>query len=187
MNPNVDAILRRLPQLSRPGCWLTSGCLAQTLWNLKAGRNPDAGIDDYDLLYHDSDVSWDAEDAMIREADALFGDLPIRVEIRNQARVPHWYTRKFGLTYPRLQRAHRALHYYPSRSTALAITVDREGHLACYAPFGVADLWNGIVRPNRALDIPQVYRSKAQRWLSEWPQLEVWEWGDMPATLPSSR
>ena len=45
------------------------------------------GIRDADLFYVDPDTSWAAEDAVIGRGAELFADLPVPVEIRNEARV----------------------------------------------------------------------------------------------------
>ena len=66
-------LLRRLPALGLPQCHLTAGCLFQALWNQRSGQPPDAGVSDYDVFYFDdSDLSWQAEDTVIRRAQALF-------------------------------------------------------------------------------------------------------------------
>jgi uncharacterized protein len=59
------------------------------VWNVITGQPPEAGILDYDLVYFDpSDLSWEAEDAVIRAGNEVFAGLAAPVEIRNQARVP---------------------------------------------------------------------------------------------------
>jgi uncharacterized protein len=85
------AILERLPALGLADAWLVSGALFQTVWNLQTGHTPERGIRDYDLFYFDPDVSWDAENAAIARAGAIFADLDVAVELRNQARVHLWY------------------------------------------------------------------------------------------------
>jgi hypothetical protein len=55
---------------------------------------------DADLFYLDDDTSWDAEDAVIRAGADLFADLPVPVEIRNEARVHLWYADRFGVPAP---------------------------------------------------------------------------------------
>ena len=72
-NPAVVAIVDRLPELGVEQAVLTGGCLAQTWWNVAAGRAPDGGVRDYDLFYWDPDLSWEAEDRVIRRAAALWG------------------------------------------------------------------------------------------------------------------
>jgi hypothetical protein len=61
-------------------------------------RPPSEGIKDYDLFYFDdSDLSWEAENEVIRAGEAAFRDLPVAVEIRNEARVHLWYEGRFGV------------------------------------------------------------------------------------------
>lgn len=175
LNQDIETIFRRLPNLTVQA-WLTSGCLVQTVWNLKRGRPPRAGIDDYDLIYFDPDTSWEKEDSVIREVAALFHDLPIKLQIRNQARVPLWYREKFKIDYPPVSRAYHSLRRYPSRTTAIAVTLTRTGEWLWYAPFGLSDALNMRVRPNPRLPLAAVYSEKSARWLNEWPDLVVEPW-----------
>ncbi|HEX8535162.1 MAG TPA: nucleotidyltransferase family protein [Allosphingosinicella sp.] len=178
LNPYVRHIVDRLPRLSVEAA-ITSGCLVQTIWNLRQGRAPHRGIDDYDLIYFDPDTTWEKEDEVIREAEGLFADLEVKVQIRNQARVPLWYREKFGFDYPAVAEAHHSLLRYPSRSTAVALTRNAAGDWLFYAPFGLADPHDLRVRPNPKLPLAHVYCSKAARWQEEWPQIEVEPW-DVP-------
>lgn len=171
---NVE-ILRRLDVMP-PGTWLTSGCLVQPVWNRNAGRVADADIADYDLIYLDPDRSWEAEDRVIRRAADLFADLPIRVQVRNQARVPIWYREKFGIPYPPVREAQHAVLRFPSKTTAIALTRGPGGEPVLYAPFGVGNALRGRVVPNHRLNIPSVYAEKTGRWTTIWPDLVVQPW-----------
>ena len=53
-------------------------------------------IKDYDVIYFDRDVSYEAENKVIQAAEKLFKDLDAKVEIRNQARVHVWFEKHFG-------------------------------------------------------------------------------------------
>ena len=66
-NPVNAAIADELFRLALPDAWIVSGCLVQTVWNVKTGRAVDYGIADYDVFYFDPDTSWEAEDAVIRK------------------------------------------------------------------------------------------------------------------------
>src|SRR5258707_8536898 len=138
-NPINRAILARLPELGAPDCWLVSGALFQTVWNLMTGRAPTYGIKDYDISYFDPDPSWDAEDAVIKRADALFGDLGVEVEVRNQGRVHVWYKEKFGTDYPPLSHATESIDRFLCYCAMVAVRPDCDG-FAVYAPKGFADI-----------------------------------------------
>ncbi|NIH69582.1 nucleotidyltransferase family protein [Modestobacter marinus] len=175
-NPTVTAVLERAPTLGVPDLWLTAGVLFQSVWNGLTGRPADAGVRDADLFYFDPDTSWDAEDAVIRRAAELFGDLPVPVEVRNEARVHLWYAQRFGGPAPAPFRDCRdAIDSFAAVCCMVGVragAADPE----VYAPRGLDDLFGMVVRPNRRLAPRHVYETKAARWLAEWPQLTVLPW-----------
>ena len=175
MNEHIAKLLERINQFEHE-TWLTAGCLAQTVWNVKSGRNAKSGIDDYDLIYFDEDTRWETEDRIIRQCADLYSDVVGDVQIRNQARVPLWDQQKFGLLYPPVKEAPHSVRRFPSRATAFAISVNSAGDICIYAPFGFKDTWDLLVRPNRRLDIPDVYQLKTGRWAETWPDLRVVPW-----------
>ena len=158
-DPTVGAVLDRAPQLGVPDWWLTAGVLFQTVWNALTDRPPGTGVRDADFFYFDPDTSWAAEDAVIRRGAELFADLPVPVEIRNQARVHLWYADHFAAV---------CCCHGVRRTPA--------GDLEVYAPHGYGDLFDLVVRPNRRLAPQSVYEAKAVRWSTEWPQLTVLPW-----------
>jgi hypothetical protein len=169
-------IVERLPQLDVPDAWLVSGCLFQTVWNCLAGKQPDADILDYDLFYFDDrDLSYEAEDAVIRRAAALFGDLGVDVQVRNQARVHLWYAGKFGIPCPPLRSSRDAIDHFLVAPSCLGLR-QHAGAVEVYAPFGFTDLFSMTVRPNCRRDLPQVYYLKTRRWIEAWPGLTIIAW-----------
>ncbi len=172
-NPANRAILERLPQLKAPDCWLVSGALFQTAWNLRTGRPVQYGIKDYDIFYFDPDTSWAAEDAFIKRGDALFGDLGVAIEVRNQARVHLWYEEKFGTPYPPLTRARDGIDRFLMDCSMVGLRPEGSGY-EVYAPRGFADIDSMTVRPNRIGNYhPERYREKAKRWQDLWPEVTM--------------
>jgi len=113
-DPVNAALMARLPALALPQGFLTAGCLFQAAWNHTAGRPPGWGVKDYDVFYFDdSDLSWEAEDAVIRRVNEAVADLGATVEVKNQARVHLWYEQRFkahSLPAPAVRaRRHRPL------------------------------------------------------------------------------
>lgn len=88
--PVNGEITKRLPTLRLDQCRLTAGCLFQAVWNLRSDFPPDWGVHDYDVFYFDEDLSWEAENAVIQQARALFKDMGVNIELRNQARFHLW-------------------------------------------------------------------------------------------------
>ena len=88
--PGLMSVLETVRALDLPDWLIFSGAVYQPVLNHLTGRDPDYGIRDYDLAYFDaSDLSYEAEDVVIRKVAAAF-PAPLRdlVETRNQAREP---------------------------------------------------------------------------------------------------
>jgi hypothetical protein len=177
-DPTVRAVLERAPALGVGDWWLTAGVLFQTVWNELTGRPVGTGIRDADLFYFDRDTSWDAEDAVIRAGADLFGDLPVPVEIRNEARVHLWYAQHFGVAAAPFLDCADAIDHFAAVCCCFGVTVDTAGVPRVYAPHGYDDLFSLVVRPNRRLAPRHVYESKTARWARQWPELTVLAWDD---------
>ncbi len=165
-------LLGRARSLGLSDWWLTAGCIAQSVWNGLYGREPDHGILDYDIFYFDRDTSWAAEDRVIASA---FADLPITVQIRNEARVPLWYEEKFGVPFPPVARASDGIDRFPCGTVAVGIRRS-EDRFTIHAPFGLDLLLQGKLIPNPALQIPALYANKTARWMEVWPELAATPW-----------
>ena len=179
-NHTLIDVLTRAAAMALPGWYLVAGCLYQTVWNVVTGQEPEAGILDYDLAYFDdSDLSWDAEDRVIKAGDEVFVGLPAPVQIRNQARVHLWYEQKFGVPCPPHRSTEAAIDTYESTTASLGVRVEPSGHWRIYAPYGFADVFNLVVRPNPILATRDVYQAKAARWRRQWPGLTVVPWPEV--------
>src|SRR5207248_11181859 len=122
--------LMRVLSVARRLClsdWLVfSGAVYQPVLNQLTGRPLDYGIKDYDLAYFDaSDLSYEAEDAVIRRVKTAF-DEPLRsmIEVRNQARVHLWSEAKFDEAYAPLSCTADALKHCASANFAVGVRLE---------------------------------------------------------------
>jgi uncharacterized protein len=176
-NHTLTEALSRAAAMCLPGWYLTAGCLYQTVWNVVTGQPPEAGILDYDLAYFDgSDPSWAAEDAVIRAGRKVFAGLPALVQIRNQARVHLWYEQKFGVPCPPHESTEAAIDTFEATTACLGVRIEPGLRWRIYAPYGLADAFNLVVRPNPVLAPREVYQAKTARWRRQWPTLTVLPW-----------
>ena len=186
-NRTLTDVLARAAGMDLPGWYLVAGCLYQTVWNVVTGQPPEAGILDYDLAYFDdSDLSWDAEDAVIKAGNEIFAGLPAPVQIRNQARVHLWYEQKFGVPCPPHASTEAAIDTFEATAACLGAGRGPSGRWRIYAPYGLADMFNLVVRPNPVLAPRHVYQAKAARWRQQWPGLTVLPWPEPPASPASA-
>jgi hypothetical protein len=183
----LGEILRRWDEVGLPDGWLVAGAIAQTVWNGLFGLPADHGIADIDLIYFDAaDLSQETEASHAARIAAAFRHLPVRMDVKNEARVHLWYEARFGYPIEPYRSASGAIATFPTTATALGIRPGGEGLELC-APFGLADLLGGVVRPNKAQITRDIYAAKVTRWLTCWPGLTVVDWdADGPAPVRPS-
>jgi hypothetical protein len=170
-------LLDRLRSVGLPQWRLVAGCLYQTVWNALTNRARGTGIKDYDLIYHDrGDLSWEAEDAVIRRVATATRGCVGPVEVRNQARVHLWFADRFGCAYPQLATADESLRYYASIVHAVGVRLEDDGSLDIAAPFGLDDMFAMVIRPNRSLSNAASHTSKAERAKTTWPEVVAEPW-----------
>lgn len=173
-NENNREILARFSDLNVPQGFLVAGCLFQTVWNIQHGQQPDAHIKDYDIFYFDADdLSWEAEDAVISRANRIFSDLDVRVEVRNQARVHLWFEKKFGVPYPRLTSVQDGIDRFLIAGTCVGIRPKDKNGFELYAPYGLDEIYTGILRANLINDAPELFQRKVASYQKRWPWLVV--------------
>lgn len=162
-------VLMTARDLDLPDWMVFSGAVYQRVLNHLTGRDADYGVKDYDLGYFDpADVSYEAEDVVIRRVAAAF-DPPLRelVEVRNQARVHLWFEQKFGEPYEPLSGAAEALTRFVSPLFAVGVRLQPDDALSIAAPFGLEDLFAMRLRPNpirRTNSFARIAASLCDRW-----------------------
>jgi hypothetical protein len=155
---------------------LVAGAIYNMAWNRLTGRAPLAGVADIDVFYFDpDDISYEAEDVVIRQLEARFAHLPLPVQARNQARVHLWFEGKFGAPFVPLESAAEMLGRYASKTHAVAARLNGD-EIELVAPFGLDDIFSFRVVPNHALANRVVHESKGERAKAIWPEVTVLPW-----------
>ena len=170
--PGLMTVLRTARALELPDWMVFSGAVYQPVWNHLTGRPLEHGLKDYDLAYFDaSDLSWDAEDIVIRRAaeafEPPFGGL---VEVRNQARVHLWFEDHFGEAYAPLQTSAEALTRFVAPAFAVGVRLREDDGFQVFAPFGLDDLFAMRLRPARPSG---AYAKIAASIRERWPEIVV--------------
>lgn len=171
--PSLMQVLRTVRDLDLPDWMIFSGAIYQRVLNHRTGRPADHGIRDYDLGYFDPDVSYEAEDRVIRRVAAAF-DAPLSemVEARNQARVHLWFEGKFGEPYTPLRSTAEAVERFVSPLFAVGVRLEADDALSLVAPFGLDDLFDLRLRPNPTRRTNGFARTAAAVQ-ARWPEVKV--------------
>ena len=163
----------RAQALALPHWRIVSGALYNTVWNHLTGRPAAYGIKDIDLFYFDKDLSWEAEDTVIKAATGFPAQPP--VEVRNQARVHLWYKQHFGREISPLTSVEDAIDRFASKTHCVGLSL-KDGTYDLYAPFGLWDIFSMRVLPNPIQDNKATHEAKAARQMEHWPELEIIPW-----------
>lgn len=168
--PLVREALARARSLNLPDWLVVSGVLYNSVWNHLTGKPSGYGIKDVDLFYFDDgDLSYEAEDAIIRRAAQHFDGLALPVEVRNQARVHLWYPQKFGRACPRYTSSGESVSHFASQTHAVGVRYDADGQVELVAPFGLDDIFSFRIAPNRVTDNQRTHEAKGARAKECWP------------------
>ena len=146
-SPRLRAALDICSAFTGAKLYLAAGAVVQTVWNHHFGLPAEHGISDLDIVYcNPADLSAEAEDRIANELTGQLALLDWPVDVKNQARVHIWYHAKFGYPIPAVTSIDAALRLWPTTATATAIRSTTPDHLEVLAPFGLEDLFAGIVR-----------------------------------------
>ena len=172
-DPDIAAMCAAMSTFDAPDLWLVSGALFQTVWNVLEGKPRGRSIIDYDLFYFDPDTSEDAEDRWIKRAAEHFAFAPREVQLRNQARVHLWYPKKFAIPYPQLHSSCDGVRQFLMPACMVAIQPQSNGNLELFAPLGLDDVFDRLIRPNPLWQGParERYLEKAARYMRDWPSV----------------
>ncbi len=176
-SPLLTDVLNRAQRLNLPDCYIVSGAVYNLVWNVLTGRPEAHGIKDIDLFYFDaSDITYEAEDRIIKTGDEIFSGVSLPVEIRNQARVHLWFEKHFGQTYAPLQSSEEGIDRFASKTHAVGIRLEPDGRVDFYAPFGLDDIFSLRMTPNPVIDNRKTHHVKSLRAQQNWPEVTVVPW-----------
>lgn len=156
--------------------YVGAGFIFQTVWNYLSGFPLDYGIGDVDIVYFDrEDLSIETEKELESQISETLKHLPFKIDVKNEARVHLWYEKKFGYPIAPYQSMEDAIDTWPTTASSIGVKKKEAGY-EVYAPFGLEDLVEMVVRPNKTLITKEIYESKAVKWKNKWPKLTVIPW-----------
>ena len=174
-NKELISILMVLEKSGLDYWYVGAGAINQTVFNYYHGNEINYGIKDYDIVYYDSDLSYEKEDFVIKKLCGELGDLAYIVDIKNEARVHLWYNRKYHTTREPYFSVEDAISSWGATITCVGVRLVN-GKLEVYAPYGLDDIFGMIIRPVKREFSKEMYDERAKRWMRKWPKLKKIEW-----------
>lgn len=155
--------------------YVGAGAVNQTIFNYYHGYALDYGIKDFDIVYFDDDLSYEAEDKVIQRLLPQFVQLGIIVDIKNEARVHLWYEEKYGIKRHPYNSVEDAIASWGATITCVGIRLEK-GRLVVYAPYGLNDVFKMVIRPVKKDFTKEQYDERADKWLKKWNKLTKIPW-----------
>jgi len=155
-----------------PDYYLAGGVITQTIWKHLLDRPLLDQVKDLDAIYFAAETrnkQLDQEQTLNRYSSHNYP-----IDLKNQALVHQWYENKFGLTVDPYQRVEQGIDtWLPALAVGIR-KIDQDYQL--YAPFGLDDLFNKQVRPNKRAMSKQNYLKMTASFKQRWPQIKVHDW-----------
>lgn len=169
-------IIRDVSALGISNLYVGGGSVTQSVWNHLFSKPIGYGISDVDIVYFDTDLSLEKERMVLEQIVKTTKQNQYALDVKNEARVHLWYEEEFGFSIPAYTSTEEAISTWPSTATSIGVFFDQENKLQIFAPYGMYDLFSGVVRPNKAMIFREVYEKKAEKWGAKWPGLTVIGW-----------
>ncbi|MCV3322640.1 nucleotidyltransferase family protein [Pediococcus ethanolidurans] len=129
-----------------------------------------------DIVYFDNDLGEEKENRVRNRIATTLSTNRYDVDVKNEARVQLWYQAHFGMSIEPYSSTEDAISSWPSNATAVGVYLDEKQTLQVFAPYGMNDIYKGIMRPNKQMITKAMYDKKAIKWSKKWPELVVKEW-----------
>lgn len=181
-NKKLMAVLKVLEEYSKTNprfkdYYVGAGSVNQTVFNYLSGNEIDYGIKDFDIVYYDEDLSYEAEDIIIKDLDKMFKDKSIEFDVKNEARVHIWYNEKYGDKREPYTSTEDAISKWGATVTCIGVRLENN-KLITFCPYGLNDLFSMTIRPVKVYFTKEAYDSRCERWLKKWPNLNIIGWDD---------
>lgn len=169
-------IIRQTAEFKLPNYYIGGGAICQSVWNTLFSKPVGYGISDIDIVYFDKDLSERKEAAQSDQLRKFFEESGYEIDVKNEARVHLWYETHFGYPIEAYQSTEEAISTWPTTASSIGVFLDGDDNLQIFAPYGMNEMFAGIVKANKVLITEEVFRNKAKKWQNKWSDLKIIEW-----------
>ncbi|MBV6622935.1 MAG: nucleotidyltransferase family protein [Rivularia sp. (in: Bacteria)] len=162
----IGEVLPAISKLNLPDCWLAGGALRNTVWRSIFGENCQLFINDFDIAFFDEAGDRNQELAAKATLNQQFPDYLF--DIKNQSSFARWRSGKKTFI-----STEDGIKNWLHTTAAIGVRLDSQQNWEYFTPYGLDDLFNGIVRATPTnIDNPDAQR-KADGYLQKCPCLRL--------------
>ena len=162
----IGTVLPAIAQVNLSNWWLAGGAVRNTVWRSIFGEECGLVINDFDIAFFDAEGDRSQELAAKATLTKQFPNY--KFDVKNQASFARW--RSGGQTYTTTEDG---ITNWLHTTAAIGVRLDPQGQWQFFTPYGLDDLFNGIIRPTPAhINNPDAER-KAAEFLQKCPCLQL--------------
>ncbi|WP_353932517.1 nucleotidyltransferase family protein [Okeanomitos corallinicola TIOX110] len=139
-NSIIGTVLPHISQLNLPNWWLAGGAVRNTVWCNLFGEECQLFIKDFDIAFFDLQGHREQEQRAKSTLTTQFSDHEF--DVKNQASFGRW---RAGTTI--YHSTEDGIKDWLHTATAVGVSINKKGELQFFAPYGLDDLFSGIIRP----------------------------------------
>jgi hypothetical protein len=162
----IAAVLPKIAQLNLPNWWLAGGAVRNTVWCHLFGEECQLFIKDFDIAFFDLQGTREQEQQAKSILTAQFPNHEF--DVKNQASFCRW--RAGRMTY---HSTEDGIKDWLHTATAVGVSMNQKGEWQFFTPYGLDDLFNGIVRPTPTHINDIIAENKASGFMQKCPALKL--------------
>jgi len=162
----ISTVLPAIAQLNLPDWWLAGGAVRNTVWRSIFGDDCGLGIKDFDIAFFDIEGNRSQELAAKTTLTEQFPNE--QFDVKNQASFARW-----RLGHRAYTSTEDGITDWLHTATAVGVRLDVQGEWQFFTPYGLDDLFGGIIRPTPAHTHDSDAHNKASGFLQKCPYLRL--------------
>lgn len=161
----VGEVLPAIAAVGLPDWWLAGGAVRNTVWRALFGPECGLRIKDFDVAFFDAAGDRAQELAAKAQLSAQFPQYEF--DVKNQASFAVWRAGRQTYT-----SSEDGVANWLHTATAVGVRIDGAGQWQVFAPYGLDDLFQGIIRPSPAHTANPDAQQKGEGFLAKCPMLK---------------
>lgn len=162
----VGTVLPDIAAAELTGWWLAGGAVRNSVWQSLYGADCRLRVNDFDIAFYDPQGDRKQE---LRVKNALESKYPHwKFDVKNQASFAVWRPGRRPYT-----SVEDGVGDWLHTATSVGVRLEVGGDYSIFAPYGLEDLFNGVIRPTPEHVDCDIARAKADTFLAGCAMLKM--------------
>ena len=160
-------------EVGLPNFYIAGGAITQVIWNSIERKPLLDKVKDFDIVYFDN-ANLATEDEFKSRISSRLSHC-VDVDVKNQATIHERYAKKFGCSIQPYERVEQGIESWLS-AFAIGFTLDHSENIKLFAPYGLDDAFNMLIKPNKQAMTETNYNKMTAGYKARWKEVQVLSW-----------